>query len=206
MKVNTKKYSFKALAIVLALMFTVLFIPVGELAAWARIAEEYADFSYMTIGTESEKVSTTVNMGATYTIANAYIGGSSDWRIGDTSKNETQITEGHGGVTLVRSDVTVTYGTGNNTSEPIHVTETPDGKGSYGTFVAADKGTYTITYSYVYRIGDKDYYNYYDMTVESVLSTVNINLKENDERLFPTIIDLSQFEKDTNGNITIEEV
>ena len=204
MKVNTKKYSFKALAIVLALMFTVLFIPVGELAAWARIAEEYADFSYMTIGTESEKVSTTVNMGATYTIANAYIGGSSSLRIGAIEGTPQLGTVGDDrqAVTLVRSDVTVTYGTGNSTSEPIAITEIDGGNGGYGTFVAADKGTYTITYSYVYRIGDKDYYNYYDMTVESVLSTVNINLEDNDERLFPTIIDLSQFEKDTGGNIT----
>lgn len=219
MKVKTSKYTFKAFALVLALVFTVLFIPVGELAAWARIAEEYTDYSYMTIGTEDEHVSTTVYTGATYTIANGYIGGDPNWRIGDTGlEGDTLGTVGDGDsrqtVRLVRSDITVTYGSSSGTSDMSPSTIAVDlnvgGEGGYGTFVASKQGTYTITYSYEYTIGDGDdaktYYNYYDMTVTSSLSEVNIDLEENNAvGFFPSIIDLSQFDSavfDNDGNVT----
>ena len=156
MKVKTQKYTFKALALMLALLFTVLFIPVGELVAWAKIAEEYTDYSYMTIGTEDEKVSTTVYTGSTYTIANGYIGGDTAWKIGDTSKEGQNLSEEHGGVTLIKSAITVTYGSSSGTSEikpaSVEVTKTEDGT-SYGTFVASKEGAYTVTYSYEYSIG-----------------------------------------------------
>ena len=192
MKVKTQKYTFKALALMLALLFTVLFIPVGELVAWAKIAEEYTDYSYMTIGTEDENVNTTVYTGATYTIANGYIGGNTSFRIGDTNINDTQLSAEHGGVTLIRSDITVTYGasttTSGSSSASVEVTPIENGKGGYGTFTASRTGTYTVTYSYEYSIGDKTYYNYYDMTVTSSLSEINVNLEDNTEDFFPSII------------------
>lgn len=205
MKVKTQKFTFKALALALALLFTVLFIPVGELVAWAKIAEEYTDYSYMTIGTEDEKVSTTVYTGSTYTIANGYIGGDTAWKIGDTSKEGQNLSEEHGGVTLIKSAITVTYGSSSGTSEikpaSVEVTKTEDGT-SYGTFVASKEGAYTVTYSYEYSIDGKTYYNYYDMTVTSSLSEVNVDLEANNKDFFPSIIDLSLFEKDDNNAIT----
>ena len=209
MKVKTQKYTFKALALMLALLFTVLFIPVGELVAWAKIAEEYTDYSYMTIGTEDENVNTTVYTGATYTIANGYIGGNTSFRIGDESINDKPLSVEHGGVTLIRSDITVTYGasttTSGSSSASVEVTPIENGKGGYGTFTASRTGTYTVTYSYEYSIGDKTYYNYYDMTVTSSLSEINVNLEDNTEDFFPSIIDLSLFkeeDKDAQGNLT----
>ena len=49
---NTKKRTaiYKALAITFALLFTVLFLPVGQIHAYALIAKEYTDYSYITIG------------------------------------------------------------------------------------------------------------------------------------------------------------
>ena len=205
MKVKTQKFTFKALALALALLFTVLFIPVGELVAWAKIAEEYTDYSYMTIGKEDEKVSTTVYTGSTYTIANGYIGGDTTWKIGDTSKEGQNLSEEHGGVTLIKSAITVTYGSSSGTSEitptPVEVTPLDDGTG-YGTFTASKEGAYTVTYSYEYSIDGKTYYNYYDMTVISSLSEINVDLEANNEDFFPSIIDLSLFEKDDNNAIT----
>ncbi len=205
MKVKTQKFTFKALALALALLFTVLFIPVGELVAWAKIAEEYTDYSYMTIGTEDEKVSTTVYTGSTYTIANGYIGGDTTWKIGDTSKEGQNLSEEHGGVTLIKSAITVTYGSSSGTSEitptPVEVTPLDDGTG-YGTFTASKEGAYTVTYSYEYSIDGKTYYNYYDMTVISSLSEINVDLEANNEDFFPSIIDLSLFEKDDSNAIT----
>ncbi len=205
MKVKTQKYTFKALALMLALLFTVLFIPVGELVAWAKIAEEYTDYSYMTIGTKNEKVSTTVYTGSTYTIANGYIGGETAWKIGDASKEGQNLSEEHGGVTLIKSAITVTYGSSSGTSEikpaSVEVTKTEDGT-NYGTFVASKEGAYTVTYSYEYSIDGKTYYNYYDMTVTSSLSEVNVDLEANNKDFFPSIIDLSLFEKDENNAIT----
>ena len=205
MKVKTQKYTFKALALMLALLFTVLFIPVGELVAWAKIAEEYTDYSYMTIGTKNEKVSTTVYTGSTYTIANGYIGGETAWKIGDASKEGQNLSEEHGGVTLIKSAITVTYGSSSGTSEikpaSVEVTKTEDGT-SYGTFVASKEGAYTVTYSYEYSIDGKTYYNYYDMTVTSSLSEVNVDLEANNKDFFPSIIDLSLFEKDDSNAIT----
>ncbi len=202
MKVKTQKFTFKALALALALLFTVLFIPVGELVAWAKIAEEYTDYSYMTIGKEDEKVSTTVYTGSTYTIANGYIGGSADFKIGDETKNNTELSSG---VTLIKSEITVTYGSSSGTSEitptPVEVTPLDDGTG-YGTFTASKEGAYTVTYSYEYSIDGKTYYNYYDMTVISSLSEINVDLEANNEDFFPSIIDLSLFEKDDNNAIT----
>ena len=203
MKVKTQKFTFKALALALALLFTVLFIPVGELAAWAKIAEEYTDYSYMTIGTEDEKVSTTVYTGSTYTIANGYIGGrSAGFKIGDETKNNTELSSG---VTLIKSEITVTYGSSSGTSEitptPVEVTPLDDGTG-YGTFTASKEGAYTVTYSYEYSIDGKTYYNYYDMTVISSLSEINVDLEANNEDFFPSIIDLSLFEKDDSNAIT----
>ena len=195
MKVKTQKYTFKAFALLFALLFTVLFIPVNEMAAWAKIAEEYTDYSYMTIGSEDEKVTTSVYTGATYTIANAYIGGKSSFKIGDESltTGDAQLSAG---VKLVRSDVTVTYGSSVGSEHgKVEVTKSEDGS-SYGTFVAEREGAYTVTYSYAYEIDGKTYYNYYDMTVASYVSEVNINLEANQEDFFPSIIDLSLLKAD----------
>ena len=195
MKVKTQKYTFKAFALLFALLFTVLFIPVNEMAAWAKIAEEYTDYSYMTIGSEDEKVTTSVYTGATYTIANAYIGGNSSFKIGDESLT-TGDTELSTGVKLVRSDVTVTYGSSIGSEHgKVEVTKSEDGS-SYGTFVAEREGAYTVTYSYAYEIDGKTYYNYYDMTVASYVSEVNINLESNQQDFFPSIIDLSLLKAD----------
>lgn len=194
---NTKKRTaiYKALAITFALLFTVLFLPVGQIHAYALIAKEYTDYSYITIG-ESGEVSNTIYTGNTYTIPRAFIGGNTSYSIG-----EGNIAEGGAGqqvgdsdVTIKSSKITVTYGSPTivegeyvNGVE-VNVTETPDGSG-YGTFKANSIGTYTITYSYTYTVGsgdsEKTYTNYYDMKVESSVTSASMELDNNSVNVLP---------------------
>ena len=193
------KISFLTLLVILIALIS-FYHPI-KLAYTSANAIPYIDFSYMTIGTEDEKVSTTVSTGSTYTIANGYIGGDSDWRIGDETKNNTELSSEHGRVTLVRSYITVTYGSSSGTSNvsPATIAVTPI-EGGYGTFVASKQGSYTITYSYEYTIDDKTYYNYYDMTVTSSLSEINVNLEDNTDNYPP------QFRSIDINNETSQEV
>lgn len=197
------KMLFLTLLVIILLTIISLYHPI-KLAYTSANAIPYIDFSYMTVGTEAEHVSTTVYVNSLYTIANGYIGGETAWRIGDTTKNNTQLSAEHGGVTLVRSDITVTYGSTSGTSDvsPSTVAVTPieGGEGGYGTFVASKQGSYTITYSYEYTIDDKTYYNYYDMTVTSSLSEINVNLEDNTDNYPP------QFRSIDINNETSQEV
>lgn len=197
------KMLFLTLLVIILLTIISLYHPI-KLAYTSANAIPYIDFSYMTVGTEAEHVSTTVYVNSLYTIANGYIGGETAWRIGDTTKNNTQLSAEHGGVTLVRSDITVTYGSTSGTSDvsPSTVAVTPieGGEGGYGTFVASKQGSYTITYSYEYTIDDKTYYNYYDMTVTSSLSEINVNLEDNTDNYPP------QFRSIDINNETLQEV
>ena len=105
MKISKSKYLFKAFALVFALAFTVLFLPINEFTTWAQIGKEYTDYSYMRIGKEGETVKNTVYVGDEYTIANGYIGGSDSFVIGKTTSGELS-----SGVQLTASAITVTYG------------------------------------------------------------------------------------------------
>lgn len=217
---NTKKRTaiYKALAITFALLFTVLFLPVGQIHAYALIAKEYTDYSYITIGEEGE-VKNTIYTGNTYTIPRAFIGGNKSYSIG-----EGDIAEGGAGqqvgdsdVTIKSSKITVTYGSPTvvegeyvNGVE-VDVTEPPDGSG-YGTFKANSIGTYTITYSYTYTVGSGDsaktYTNFYDMKVESSVTSATMELDNNSENVLPDIIDLSLIST-TDGEVrtfTKEEI
>ncbi len=217
---NTKKRTaiYKALAITFALLFTVLFLPVGQIHAYALIAQNYTDYSYITIGEEGE-VKNTIYTGNTYTIPRAFIGGKTAYSIG-----EGNIAEGGAGqqvgdsdVTIKSSKITVTYGSPTvvegeyvNGVE-VSVTETPDGDG-YGTFKANSIGTYTITYSYTYTVGSGDgaktYTNYYDMKVESSVTSASMELDNNSENVLPDLIDLSLISTTENDvrTFTKEEI
>lgn len=221
---NTKKRTaiYKALAITFALLFTVLFLPVGQIHAYALIAQNYTDYSYITIGEEGE-VKNTIYTGNTYTIPRAYIGGNTNYSIG-----EGNIAEGGSGesfndnstdVTIRSSKITVTYGSPTvvegeyvNGVE-VDVTETPeDSEGGYGTFVANNIGTYTITYSYTYTVGSGDdaktYTNYYDMKVESSVTSASMELDNNSVNVLPDLIDLSLISTTENNvrTFTKEEI
>lgn len=219
---NTKKRTaiYKALAITFALLFTVLFLPVGQIHAYALIAQNYTNYSYITIGEEGE-VKNTIYTGNTYTIPRAFIGGNKSYSIG-----EGNIAEGGAGqqvgdsdVTIKSSKITVTYGSPTvvegeyvNGVE-VSVTETPeDREGGYGTFVANSIGTYTITYSYTYTVGSGDsaktYTNYYDMKVESSVTSASMELDNNSVNVLPDLIDLSLISTTENGvrTFTKEEI
>lgn len=219
---NTKKRTaiYKALAITFALLFTVLFLPVGQIHAYALIAQNYTNYSYITIG-ENGEVKNTIYTGNTYTIPRAFIGGNSSYSIG-----EGNIAEGGSGesfndnstdVTIRSSKITVTYGSPTiiegeyANGVEVSVTETPEGEG-YGTFVANNIGTYTITYSYTYTVGSGDdaktYTNYYDMKVESSVTSASMELDNNSVNVLPDIIDLSLISTTENNvrTFTMEEI
>ena len=217
---NAKKRTaiYKALAITFALLFTVLFLPVGQIHAYALIAKEYTNYSYITIGEKGE-VSNTIYTGNTYTIPRAFIGGNTSYSIGEGNIAEGGVGQqvGDSDVTIKSSKITVTYGSPTivegeyvNGVE-VDVTKTPDGSG-YGTFDADNIGTYTITYSYTYTVGSGDsaktYTNYYDMKVESSVTSATMELDNNSENVLPDIIDLSLIST-TDGDVrtfTKEEI
>ncbi len=175
---NTRT-TFKVFAIVLALVFTVLFLPMTEFVALAKTAAEYVDYTYIQIGADEVTVETEVYNGQTYTIPYAYIGGSEDYVIGDDDLNSEPI--GNSGATLVSSNITVKYGT---------VVIDEDIKAGES-FTVERVGTYTITYSYTYTYNEKTYTNSYDLQFESYVSNATIELDNNSEFLFPSIIDAS---------------
>lgn len=207
---NAKKSHslFKLLALALAFFFTVLFIPVGDIVAWALIAEEYVDYSYIKIGEDGKTVETTVYTGDVYYIPKAYIGGNTSYVIGDGQKDVFLKDSGSdntlqdGDVKLVSSKISVTYGSSrDNEGVENGLTIDVNGatEGNAGSFKASRFGTYTVTYAYTYEIGTENgsqkYTNYYDMKVVSSISEATIELDNNDGNLFPEIIDASLLPK-----------
>ena len=195
---------FKGLVLVMAFALAVLCMPTNIINALATMSS-YTDYSYMTIGTVDEEVRTTVNRGETYYIPNAYIGGSERMVVGKVA-NETDIDPSDTTVSTLRSStVTVSYSNmvleehEGNVEEDTDITNqvvvTSEGD-NYGYFIASKVGTYTITYSYVYEIGDKTYTNTYELNVNVELASVTINLDENNERFIPSIIDLKLAKED----------
>ena len=207
MKISKSKTLFKSFALVLALAFTVLFLPVNEFTTWAEIAKEYTDYSYLRVGKEGESVKNTVYTGDTYTIANAYIGGNENFKIGDEDTIDQYLDAGTNSVQLKASTITVTYGSATSTSEnDKEVVNVTDGENGSKVFVASKQGIYTVTYSYTYEVGGKQYTNYYDMTVESSVTDASLELDNNSKNFLPSIIDLSLMQKgsdDTYQDITL---
>ena len=214
MNAKKSKSIFKLFALVLAFAFTVLFIPVGELVAWARIADEYVDYSYIKIGEDGKEVKNTIYTGETYYIPKAYIGGDTRFVIGDGQTNTLIVDEQEDSddVTLVSSKITVTYGSSNSEGSAenglvIDVTPVADGNSS-GSFVASRLGTYTVTYAYTYRVGTAEsgteYTNYYDMKVVSSISEATIELDNNSEYLFPSVIDAKVLKEKNGGTFPAE--
>ena len=198
MNAKKSKLSFKIFALVLAFAFTVLFIPVGELVAWAKIADEYTDYSFITIGDDGEEIKNTVYTGDIYPVPNAYIGGNKAYTIGDKSlATDTTLS---GDAKYVSSKITVTYGTNQYSSaEDASENGVTIDLEAGGHFTADKIGTYVVTYSYTYKLGDgTKLTNQYEMKVESSISDASINLENNDGNLFPSIIDASLMKKVEN--------
>ena len=196
MKISKSKYLFKAFALVFALAFTVLFLPINEFTTWAQIGKEYTDYSYMRIGKEGETVKNTVYVGDEYTIANGYIGGSDSFVIGKTPSGELS-----SGVQLTASAITVTYGDVYS-SESEKVDVPVQDKDGVKVFTAEKEGNYTVTYSYSYTMGGKTYTNYYDMTVESKITDAAIDIENNHKNVLPSIIDLSLMKTESDSSYT----
>ncbi len=179
-----KSVLFRGVVILVAFAMMLLFFPVNILSVFADDSSYLSDeeWTYITIDSIGED-SRTVTKGATYTVPNALIGGSTSWIIGDTTIEGTYMDEDES-VILVSSSVDVTYNGVVVTTEG-NVTE--DGL----TFEASKQGTYTITYTYTYSIDGEEYTNTYSIEVESELSSASINFSDNDENIMPSILDLS---------------
>ena len=211
MNAKKSKSIFKLLALVLAVAFTVLFIPVNELTAWAKMAQDYVDYSYIKVGDDKQEIKNTIYTGDKYYIPKAYIGGNNSFVIGD-GKTNTIINDGNssstldevGDAQLVSSKITVTYGSSTNVSDEgssngLTIDVESATEGNSGSFVASRVGTYTVSYAYTYQVytseGVKEYENVYDMKVVSSISDASIEIENNGEYLFPSIIDASLLSK-----------
>ena len=208
MNAKKSKSIFKLLALVLAVAFTVLFIPVNELTAWARMAQDYVDYSYIKVGDDKQEIKNTIYTGDKYYIPKAYIGGNNSFVIGDGQEgvmiNGDDPVDSTGDVKLVSSKITVTYGSSTNVSDEgssngLTIDVEPATEGNSGSFVASRVGTYTVSYAYTYQVytseGVKEYENVYDMKVVSSISDASIEIENNGEYLFPSIIDASLLSK-----------
>lgn len=191
MKDKRKNHSalFRGVVVAVAFALAVLCLPFNEMLALASLSQ-YTDFTYMTIGTVTDEVETTVTKGDVYYVPFAYIGGDSALKVGDTSNKDL------GSATIKSSSVTVNYGTstiavarGDEAEIPAGASVTADE--IYGTFRPQKAGTYTITYSYQYEVGGKTYTNTYSMKVKSELSDASINFVANDQNVIPEVVDLS---------------
>ncbi|MGN1201140.1 MAG: hypothetical protein ACI4R8_02620, partial [Candidatus Caccovivens sp.] len=205
-KRQNRSIFLRGMVLVMAFALMVLCLPFNGLVALAQMAE-YTDYSFMTIGRTGEEFSTTVAKGKEYVIPNAYIGG---YKQGGTNFVVGKNTSGVLGtidsvpeedVTLKSSTVTVSYSslkldeyTGEVTDETditdkVVVTAEAD---NYGYFVADKVGTYTITYSYQYKIGSDEYTNSYELKVQSEVTNASVNFVDNEKNFLPSVVDLSQ--------------
>ncbi len=186
MKVKKHSMLFKGIVMVVAFMLTALCFPVKELVAFAD--ETATDYNFLTIGDGTKEVETVVNRGAEYTIPSAYIGGNSNLKIGDTSKNETTDSNSDGQI-LTASSVKVTFNDEVDEDGKLKEIEAPEGK-----FVASRLGTYTITYSYTFYAAEADkstaVTNSHQLKVKSVLSSASFDLTDPDV-IFPEVVDLT---------------
>lgn len=184
---------FKGSVITLALGFGIMCLPYNAVSL-ASAALSSTDYTYMTIASVSGQ-ETTVTKGATYKIANGYIGGNTAAVVGKVAK-DTELENGTT-VTLKSSKVTVSYSS-------IIVGEIKDGtasgdvavsaeEGVVGTFDAVKEGNYTVTYSYTYEDGaGKTFTNQYSVKVSTELTSASISVVANSDKFLPDIIDLAQ--------------
>ncbi|MBE7075583.1 MAG: hypothetical protein E7375_00745 [Clostridiales bacterium] len=191
MKVKRRSLLFRGMILVVAFALAILCAPIDSFTALAALST-YTDFTYMTIGREGETLETVVTQGDKYYITNAYIGGQTDVVVG---KNATATADD--GSTLEKSSVTVKYydeafeelsAEGTDITNKVIKTEA-DAK-SYGYFEASNLGTYTITYSYTYKVGGKEYTNNYELKVISQLPSASFSFEDNDKHFLPAQYDL----------------
>lgn len=181
---------FKGTVIALALAFAILCLPFNVISL-ASADLSSTDYTYMTIAAVSGQ-ETTVTKGATYKIANGYIGGNTEAVIGKVAQDSAL-----NGVTLKSSKVTVTYssiviGEIENGTESGDVTLSTE-EGVVGTFDAVKEGNYTVTYSYTYEdAAHKTYTNKYSVSVSTELTSASISVTENASKFLPETIDLAQ--------------
>ena len=204
MKAKNSKFLLKVLAFVCAFVMVTLFLPLSGLYALAASGTNYVDYSYIRIGNERTEIVDSVYTGSTYSIPKAYIGADDTHVVGD----DDQSTDLGGGVTLVSSDVIVSYGSVSEdfTDETTRVEVTPVEDANYiGTFEADRTGNYIITYMYTYSLsGGETYTNYYDLQVRSETSSATMELENNGQNVFPSIIDLSLLKDGSSyKNITL---
>ena len=184
---------FKGTVIALALAFAILCLSFNIISL-ASADLSSTDYTYMTIASVSGQ-ETTVTKGATYKIANGYIGGNADAVVGKIAKDT--VIENGTSVTLKSSIDTVSYSSivigeikdGEETGDVSISTE----EGVVGTFGAVKEGNYTVTYSYTYEDGEgKTFTNQYSVKVSTELTSASINVVENTDKFLPDIIDLAQ--------------
>lgn len=205
MKLKRKNRSviFRGMVLATAMAFSVLCFPVKEIVVSAEQLDENTDYTYMTIGTRKEEVSTTVTKGAPYVIPKAYIGGNREFVVGGEVPEDPDFGSG---VTLKSSKITVKYSSdvlgGVKDGVAVNSAEETDSNGfvtvsgdNQFSFTANKVGSYTVTYSYTYEIGGVSYTNNYDLTVTSEITDADISFSDNEKVFMPSILDLSQAKK-----------
>ncbi len=194
---QNKKHSvfFRGIVIAVAFLLAVLCFPINGIVALASDGD--VDYHFITIGNSKESVQTEVLKGDTYTIPVAYIGGNTGWKVGDSDQNNQKLaTEGEQQVTLVSSNISVSI-----LGEDVRLNE--DNK-SFN-FKVEKEGTYQITYSYNYKIGEKgeEQTNSYKLNVVSKLPKASVNFVDTSIPL-PSSIDLSLAHSKEDKNTYID--
>ncbi len=194
MKIKRQNHTvlFRGLVLVIAFALAILCAPIDGIIAFATALETTTDCTYMTIGKVSDEIDTTANKGTAHNIPKAYIGGSSDYVVGQVAKEAEVALDFY---TITESSVSVHYGAYKAGVEGETITETPEGN-YFGTFTPDKVGTYTITYSYKYKDADENVYsNSYQLEIDSELASATISFEENTEKFIPSIIDMAVVEK-----------
>ncbi len=189
MKVKKHSMLFKGIVMVVAFMLTALCFPVKELVALA-VSDTDTDYNFLTIGDGKKEVETVVNRGGEYTIPDAYIGGNTSLKVGDSSINETDSDKNEDGYVITASSVKVSF---NDEVDDKGVLKEVNSNG--GEKFTADRiGTYTVTYSYSYYAQDDEtktiLTNSHQLKVKSVLSSASFDLTDPNV-IFPDVVDLS---------------
>lgn len=205
MKLKRKNRTFfRGSVFAMAFALTVLCFPVDALTASAIEDLNSVDYNHLTIGTNAENgdVNTVVTKGSTYFIPFAYVGGVEANKVG---RDIAALNSGtRDAATVTSSTVEVLYSSKaldeitsddeveDATDKVLKYTSSDEKYADYyGQFTAEKEGTYTIRYTYTYKLSDgSEYTNSYDLKVVSSLPSANFNFKDNDSAFIPSVVDL----------------
>lgn len=210
---SIKKSSiYKGLSLAFAGVFAASLIPVNVIETKADYVGDIGHEAFYVENTVSE-----VNKGGTYEIRAAYFGSKSKLAVGLNNGAEYSVT-GHGEISAVTSDVTVTYlatgekvATTRNNDEAIKTALTTNSATAvWGTFEADYAGEYKVTYSMTIKENDghEETIRSYETStiVYSKVASAYFEFDSNDEKVIPSVYDVKMQSTLANVNLPLPTV